>query len=74
MQNYKIGWRAISDYTGTPAAEMRAAGRLGDLRCVGRLLPVVHRRHLNAWMRRRALGVTLAEFGRKFVKLGPEHR
>lgn len=72
VQNYEAGWRAISNYTGAPVHEVRSAARAGDLRRLG-LLPVAHRRHLNAWMRRRALAATLAEFRLKFAKLDPEH-
>lgn len=64
MSDYKTGWRAISKYTGATRFEVRAAVESGELRCE----PVrVQRRHLDGWMRLRALRARLAELDNERV-------
>ncbi len=58
MRDYEIGWRAISRYTGISVNELQAADAAGELRYE----PLASRRHLDGWLRMRALRRAIAEF------------
>lgn len=56
MQDYEIGWRAISLYIGAPVAELRAADEAGELpNCGDATHPRVCHHQLRVWNRVRYL-------------------
>lgn len=60
-QNYEVGWRSISLYTGVSPAEMRRAAAAGELGPVHSLSPVVPHRTLEAWLFARLLPAQLGD-------------